>query len=166
MKAIAVGLFALLVASASAQAQNATVGVGGRLTQGDINVLTDARIAVIKSTLQLTSDQEKLWPAIESATRARAKDRQERLQSVVERVEERSERSTLENLRDRNPVELMRRRADTMAQRAADLKKLADAWQPLYESLTPDQKRRMGTLAIVVIRDLRDSSEQRRLQDF
>jgi hypothetical protein len=66
-------------------------------------------------------------------------------------------------MRDRNPVDFMHRRADALAQRSADLNKLADAWQPLYQILTPDQKRRMGYLAILVIRDLRDRAEQRRM---
>jgi hypothetical protein len=58
----------------------------------------------------------------------------------------------------------MHRRADALTQRAADLKTLADAWQPLYQTLTPDQKRRMGFLALYVLRELRDGVEQRRLQ--
>jgi hypothetical protein len=57
----------------------------------------------------------------------------------------------------------MRRRAEAWAQRATDLKNLADAWQPLYQTLTPDQKRRMGQLALFVIRDTRDTLERRRL---
>jgi hypothetical protein len=47
-------------------------------------------------------------------------------------------------LRDRNPVEFLQRRSTALAQRSADLKKLADAWQPLYQTLSPDQKKRMG----------------------
>jgi hypothetical protein len=43
-------------------------------------------------------------------------------------------------------------------------KKVADAWQPLYHTLTPDQKRRMAALALFVLRDLRDAVEHRRLQ--
>jgi hypothetical protein len=39
-----------------------------------------------------------------------------------------------------------------LAQRAADLKKLANAWQPLYQTLTPDQKRRMVLTTIIVLR--------------
>jgi hypothetical protein len=58
----------------------------------------------------------------------------------------------LEPVRDRNSVDFLHRRADTLAQRAADLKALADAWQPLYQTLTPDQKRRMGFITIIVLR--------------
>jgi hypothetical protein len=49
--------------------------------------------------------------------------------------------------REVDPVELMRGRADALAQRAANLKKLADAWAPLYQTLNLDQKERMRLLA-------------------
>jgi hypothetical protein len=58
----------------------------------------------------------------------------------------------------------MHRRADAVAQRAADLNKLADAWQPLYQTLSPEQKRRMGLLAMLIIPEMRDALEERRLQ--
>src|SRR6516162_9469466 len=51
-----------------------------------------------------------------------------------------------------DPVDLLRGRADALAQRAAGLKKLADAWQPLYQSLSPDQKQPMQVLAVRVLR--------------
>jgi hypothetical protein len=55
-------------------------------------------------------------------------------------------------------------RADAMAERAAGLKKLADAWQPLYETLDTNQKARMRLLAVVVLREMRDPVESRRTQ--
>jgi hypothetical protein len=171
MKAIAAGLAALFVAASPlAHAQTSTDGATGRLSQADMNALTDARITIVKATLQLTSDQEKFWPPIEQAIRQRAKDRQERLAGLVERIEARTEgraeRGRLESLQDRNPVELMQRRAENLAQRAADLKKLADAWQPLFQTLTPDQKRRMAALTVVALRDVVTGVEQRRMQDY
>jgi hypothetical protein len=126
--------------------------------------LTEARINLLKAALQLTPDQEKFWPAIEDAIRARAKDRQARVAAEVARLREQLERSPIEVLRDRNPVEFMQRRAEALAQRAADLKKLADARQPLYPTLTPEQKRRMAAVAIFVLREMRNAVEQRRLQ--
>jgi hypothetical protein len=36
----------------------------------------------------------------------------------------------------------MQRRAASLSQRAADLKKVADAWEPLYKTLSEDQKRK------------------------
>jgi hypothetical protein len=37
------------------------------------------RIDLVKAALQLTPDQQKYWPAIENAIRARAEDRKARL---------------------------------------------------------------------------------------
>ena len=167
MKRIAIGLAALFVAASPlAHAQNTAGGGADRISQADLDALTDARINVVKATLQLTPDQERYWPAIENAIRQRAKDRQERLQGVAQRTEGRAGAGPVETLQNRNPVEFMQRRAENMTQRAADLKKLADAWQPLYQTLTPDQKRRMGALTIVVLRDARNGVEGRRMQNY
>ena len=135
-----------------------------RLNATDVAHLTDARVSVVKSTLQLTPDQEKLWQPVEDAIRARAKSRQTRLEKLQKEADELRDKSRVEILRDRNPIEFLNKRADALTQKAADLKKLAEAWQPLYQTLTPDQKRRMGHLAITTLRDLRNGSEHRRLQ--
>ena len=126
--------------------------------------LTDARIEIVKAALQLTPDQEKLWPPIEDAIRARAKDRQARIAIAAERVRELRDRSRIEVLRDRNPIEFMKKRADRLAQRSADLKRLAEAWEPLYQTLTPEQRRRMAFLAIIAVREMRDAVEDRRVR--
>jgi hypothetical protein len=43
-----------------------------RLSAADFNALTNARVTMVKAALQLTSDQEKYWPAIEEAIRSGA----------------------------------------------------------------------------------------------
>jgi hypothetical protein len=126
-----------------------------RLNEADVAAVADARVNVIKSTLQLTPDQEKLWPAVEDAIRARARDRQTRLANLQKEADEMRGKSRVEILRDRNPIEFLR---------ATELKRLAEAWQPLYQTLTLDQKRRMGHLAITTLHDLRSGSERRRLR--
>ena len=125
--------------------------------------LTDARINIVKAALQLTPDQEKYWPVIEDAIRARAKDRQARVAAAAEEVKK-LRTGDSEAVRDRNPVEFLRQHSDALAQRAADLKKLADAWQPLYQNSDSNQKRRMAFLAVFVLRDMGNAVEQRRLQ--
>jgi hypothetical protein len=168
LKAISAGITVLSVVTGAsiAYAQSPSVGSASQhVTAADLNALTDARVAIVKAALQLTPDQERYWPAIEEAIRARAKDRMSRLETVTTGVAERADRGPIENLRDRDPIAFLNRRADALAQRSADLKKLAAAWQPLYQTLTPDQKRRMGFVAMVVIRDLRDRLEQRRMED-
>jgi hypothetical protein len=57
----------------------------------------------------LSPDQEKLWPPIEDAVRARAKDRQARIAMAVERARELRDRRRIEVLRDRNPIEFMKK---------------------------------------------------------
>ena len=83
---------------------------------------------------------------------------------MAARANELRDRTPLAVLRDRDPVSFLQRRADALAQRAADLKKLADAWQPLYATLSPEQKTRMAFLTIFVLRELRSGVEQRLLQ--
>jgi hypothetical protein len=140
------------------------IGRWNVLTEADMAHLTDARVSVVKAALQLTADQEKFWPAIEDAIRARAKDRQTQIANVQKEAAELRGRSPIEVLRDRNPVDFLGQRANALAQRAGDLKKLADAWRPLYQTLTQDQKRRMGHLAIVTLREMRNVAERRRAQ--
>src|SRR5262249_12881380 len=167
LRMLSVGMTALAVMTASSlgHAQSRFTGSESpRISAADLNALTDARVAIIKSTLQLTADQEKYWPAIEEAIRARAKTRQSRLESLTTGAAERRDRGPIETMRDRDPVEFLNRRADALAQRAADLKKLAAAWQPLYQTLTPDQKRRMGLLAVSALRELRTAIEERHMQ--
>jgi LTXXQ motif family protein len=167
LKAISAGMAALAV-MAGPSIGHAQGPFGGpaspNVTAADLNALTDARVAIVKAALQLTPDQEKYWPAIEEAIRARAKNRQARLESLTTGAAERADRSPIENLRDRNPIEFMNRRSEALAQRAADLKKLADAWQPLYQTLMPDQRRRLGFVAVYALRELRDRAEQNRIQ--
>ena len=95
------------------------------------------RIDVVKAALKLTPDQEKYWPPIEDAIRARAKDRQARSAEMEKRVGELREGNPVEILRNRDTVDFLQRRADALAQRSADLKKLAAAWEPLYKTLQP-----------------------------
>ena len=129
----------------------------------DADNLTDVRINIVKAALQLTSDQEKLWPAVEDAIRTRAKNRQDRIANAAARINELRDRTPIEILRDRDPIDFMHRRADALAQRSADLKKLADAWQPLYATLSPDPRRRMAFITVFVLREVRSGIEQRLL---
>lgn len=158
MKAAIAATAVLITASPLAYAEDASSNTVGMThpSAEDLKSLTDARVAVIKAALQLTPDQEKYWPAVEEAIRARAKNRQARLEKVAELRDS----SAMDALHERNPVELMQRRAERLGQRAADLKKVADAWEPLYKTLTPDQKKRMAFVTVVAARGIRDTIEQ------
>jgi hypothetical protein len=151
-----IGLVCLVfVASSSlAYAQQASAP---RINQADLNALTDARIAVVKAALQLTPDQAKYWQAVEDAMRARAHTRYARIAAVADQFAPG---------REVDPIALFRGRADALAQRAVELKKLVDAWEPLYRSLSPDQKERMRLLAARVMPVLSAALDTRRMRAY
>ena len=107
----------------------------------DIAAFGEARIAALHAGLKLTAEQEKNWPAVESALRDLAKIRSERLAA----------RASVD--RPKDPIERLNLRAEVMGQRAASLKKLADAAGPLYKSLDDGQKHRFVALARLGGRD-------------
>jgi len=100
------GLTAVFVVAASPPSFAQTTG---RMSNVEPNDLTDVRINVVKAALQLTPDQEKLWPPIEQAIRARAKNREARLAKLQERA---NDMSPLEVLQGRDPIAFLTRRAE------------------------------------------------------
>jgi len=141
---------------------NTTSTVGMRTpSAADLNNLTELRVNLVKAALQLTPEQEKLWPPLEEAMRTRSKNRLARL----ERVAELRDNGPMDAIGDRNPVELMQRRADQLIQRGTDLKRVADAWQPLFKTLSADQKKRMAFVSFVAVRGMRDAIEHRNDHD-
>ncbi len=151
---IGVMTFLFLAGSSLAYAQEPSPPIP---SQADFKALTDARIGVVKAALQLTPEQEKLWAPVEEAIRARAEARYRRITEIAQR---RSQQGEVD------PVALMRDRADALSEKATALKKLADAWAPLYQSLNPDQKQRMRFLAMRVLRDLRDGVDPRPMKAY
>ena len=83
------GLLAVLLVTGSslAYAQTATRAIP---SQADINTRMDMRLAIAKDALALTPDQQKLWPPVESAIRARAEDRRGRI-AKIQNLEHRPE---------------------------------------------------------------------------
>ena len=162
LKTVAAGLTALFVTASSlayAQAPSATTTAtsGGdqqaaRLSAADLNALTDARIGIVKAALQLTPEQAKYWPPVEEAIRNRAMGRQVRLAARQR------------DQGDGDPIDMVRHRADALAQRSAELKQLADAWQPLAATLTPEQKQRLRFFAANILRLVPRAIDVRRAQ--
>jgi hypothetical protein len=113
----------------------------------DISAFTDARIAALKAGLKLTAEQEKNWPAAEAAIRDLAKQRADRMKELEDhRAERRDARASGNVPPGPDAIERLRRGADAMNARAAAIKHLADAVEPLYKSLDDGQKRRFGML--------------------
>src|SRR5206468_8040017 len=130
---VVVGATALfLTASPIAHAQTPSPATPERLNAADRNTLMDLRIDLAKAALQLTPEQEKYWPAVESAIRARAEDRKARVAKISETVGRRADESRIEVMRNRDPIPFLQRRSQAMAQRSADLDQLAEAWPRLH----------------------------------
>ena len=154
-KTIAAGTIALMLAGAGvALAQSAPPrdGMRGQFNAEDVAAFTDARIAGLKAGLKLTAEQEKNWPAVETALRDLAKQRADRANARAERREARRAGSNATQPAS-DAIARMREGADAMTARAASMKKLADASEPLYKSLDDGQKRRFGALLRVGGRD-------------
>jgi DNA repair ATPase RecN len=149
-----VGLMAALFVAGSVHAQEAS---HARLSPDDLKALTDARIAVTKDVLKLTPEQTRFWPPIENAIRARAEARHHRIERLRQLVEQVRQHRF-------DPVEIMRVRAESLSEKGATLKQLADAWQPLYQALNPDQKQRMRLAAMYVLHEVRGAVESRRME--
>lgn len=159
-KTIAAGSVALMLAGASfAFAQQAPREAREsremmRPNAEDISAFTDARIAGLKAGLKLNPEQEKHWPAVETAIRDLAKARADRSMAMADRMSERMSARRESRRNGGNPsdrpapdaINRLRQGADAMTARAAGLKKLADASEPLYNSLDDGQKRRFAVL--------------------
>ena len=99
----------------------------------DAAAFLEARIAALHAGLQLTPEQERLWPPFEQAYRERGKLRIARISAAVPPNED--------------PIARLQRRADALLQQGGVLKRLADAAAPLWQSLDEGQKRRFAALA-------------------
>jgi hypothetical protein len=160
--AAATALFVAASPLAYAQTPSPSSSSPERLSALDWNKLTDLRIDLVKAALQLTPEQTKLWPPVENAIRARAEDRKARFAKVAETMGKRVDESSADIMANRDPIAFLQRRAEALAQRSVDLNKLAEAWQPLYKTLSPEQRQRMVALAVFVLRDMSDAVERRR----
>jgi hypothetical protein len=94
----------------------------------------DARTAKMKVDLNLTTDQAKNWSGFASAMQDFSKKQGDR------RIAMREARAQLQGKFD--VLDQIRKSADTQIERSNDRKKLADAAQPLYASLSDEQKER------------------------
>jgi hypothetical protein len=153
----AVALVGVSVLVYSAVAQQGPGSARWRPSAEDIGAFASARIAALKAGLALTAEQERLWGPVEEALRDNAKRRVERWQKF------RADRESQTGPAD--PVTRLRRGSEYMGERSAEMKRLADALQPLYEKLDDAQKRRFQILSRLGMRDRamrwRDRAERR-----
>jgi hypothetical protein len=105
-----------------------------KFSAADRAAFFDARVAAMHAGLTLTPDQEKLWPAVETALRNTAKTMAER------------RKMWRDEPRPADPIQLLQRISQGSLARGEALKKLADAAAPLYGTLNDEQKHRLPVL--------------------
>jgi hypothetical protein len=124
----------------------------------------EARIAILKADLRLSSDQSQHWAGLESvlrdimAKRAKSWAASNDLQTgrassngpvaPDPSITEDEQRRDIYSERDAHKARLddideMRREADAYTVQAADLRQIADAAQPLYDTLDDRQRHRL-----------------------
>ena len=99
--------------------------------------LFDARVAGMKVALKLTPEQEKTWAPFETAVRAAEKAHRDAEEDMRDRFKK-GERLT--------PIQHMTEMSDHLAKASAELKQVAEAASPLYDSLDDTQKQEFGAL--------------------
>lgn len=117
------------------------------LSAEDRAAFLDARIAGVKAGLKLTAEQEKLWGPVETTARELGKKWGDRF--AARREEWQKRREAMQDGKEPpavDHVDRLRKRADALAERSTDLKRFADAAQPLYATLDEGQKRRLQML--------------------
>ncbi len=103
----------------------------------DRTTMLDAKLAGMKAGLGLTTSQEKLWGPFESAVKDADKSRMDAMGEMM-RMRAQGERMS--------PIDHLEAMADRLAQGATNVKKIADAAKPLYDSLDKSQKHKFGML--------------------
>jgi len=121
----------------------------------DRAAFADARIAALRAGLKLNAEQEKLWPPVENMLKDLSQKRMDRFEKM------RAEREKQDGKPD--PMQRLRRSADFMSETGADLKRLADTAQPLYDKLDDAQKQR---LRVLVRHGMRDGMRERGMHRF
>jgi zinc resistance-associated protein len=154
-KAVLVGASAISIAGSAVVYAQQRDGKDEReqrpvFSQADRGPSVDARLASrlasLKERLRLSPEQEKNWPAYESALQALVKQRLELMETRHEQPQ------------PSDPVRRMRQRAEALSGMGSALARLADAEGPLYNSLDESQKGQFATLS----QRLGNESEMRR----
>jgi hypothetical protein len=103
----------------------------------DRETMLGAKLAGMKAGLGLTADQEKFWGPFESAVKEADKSRMDAMGEMIRRHAQGEQMS---------PVDRLEAMSDRLSQGATNIKKIAEAAKPLYDSLDESQKHKFGML--------------------
>ncbi len=134
---VAGSLFAPILARAAEGDQQASRADRMQQWTADRETMLDAKLTGMKAGLGLASDQEKLWGPFEFAVKDADKSRMDAMGQMM-RMRAQGERMS--------PIDHLEAMADRLSQGATNVKKIADAAKPLYDSLDESQKHKFGML--------------------
>jgi hypothetical protein len=142
MKKLVLSALAAAALAGSGLAFTALAAPGGEEgpaaeAMADRGFLLDAKLAGMKAALKLTADQEKLWPAFETAVRDADKARMDAMMA---------RRKQMTPGQPPSPIDMLTQMSEHMAQMSQQIKKVADAAKPLYDGLDATQKAHFGPL--------------------
>jgi hypothetical protein len=136
--------------------------------------IADAQTARFKADLRLTPDQEKNWGTVQTALHDMAQRRVDRSLKLHERrtaattepqrpdaKDGKTQDSKVPGNQDWSTIDEMRMQADTLSAHADDLRKIAEATGPLYDSLDSSQRRRFGSFFSHFFHEERDDDWHR-----
>lgn len=101
--------------------------------------MADERLAEAKAQLNLTAEQEKSWPAIETAVKALYKLQVDQMHAIMNRLHP--------GQAPMDPFDSVVLRADMMAATASAMKGIVDAAKPLALNMSSEQKMRLADLS-------------------
>ena len=104
--------------------------------------------------MQLTPEQAKYWPAAEEAIRIRAIGREIPLAPLAR----------LRDQGDKDPIDIVRHRADALAQRARSSNNLPTHGSRFTPPSHQEQKQRLHFFAVNILRIVPKAAELRRMQ--
>jgi hypothetical protein len=120
-----------------------------RPTANQLIAQDEARIARLKADLRLKQDQEGDWARFETTLRDLSKQRAERFvawwdENAKFAAERAAQKKNGEAPKPMTMAEGLKLRADILERQAAELRKIADATEPLFNKLDDAQKRRVA----------------------
>jgi hypothetical protein len=154
---VAVGVAAAIIVPSTYEAHgqaNSPERVSPAVSQ--ITDRADARIAILKADLRLTPEQAQHWSGLQSALHDIAVRRAKMASSELQTGRASSSSPATSDSKERDAslqrsarrerpddIDEMRMRADAFTIEAADLRQIADAAQPLYDTLDDRQRHRL-----------------------
>jgi LTXXQ motif family protein len=138
-----------LIGSTLVYAQQSGGGGKPQMNPDRFAKVANARIAAIKAGLELTPDQAQKWGPYQQSLQDLIQFRVQRMQARLAAQQQAGNAQPKKGGGD--PFARLSSRADAMTQSAPLVKKMADAGEPLYQSLSDAQKGRFKMLTRLLL---------------